>query len=164
MTNRRGFLQSVGAALGSTLLPGSTVASVLTAAPVASAAVGVAAVAAVARQFKTNGVVLDPATFEPKTSVLIFNPDGSRIREDVMYSEILDNPAIRAEVEELEKLYPDVQNGSRWALVATRLVLEKKGMTPLTAEEETAILEGRKPVENPDNAELTKLAGIKHKE
>ena len=149
MTNRRGFLQSVGAALGSTLLPGGTVASVLTAAPVASATVGlatVAAVAAVARQFKTSGVVLDVATLEPKTSVLIFNPDGSSIKEDVMYSEILDNPAIRAEVEELEKLYPNAQNGSRWALVATRLILEKKGMPPLTPEEEAAILEGKQPV------------------
>jgi hypothetical protein len=128
------------------LLPDSTVASVLTAAPVASAAVGVATVAAVARQFKTSGVVLDVATLEPKTSVLIFNPDGSSIKEDVMYSEILDNPAIRAEVEELEKLYPNAQNGRRWALVATRLILEKKGMPPLTAEEEIMIIEGKQPV------------------
>jgi hypothetical protein len=142
MTNRRGFLQSVSAALGSTLLPGSTVASVLTAAPVASAAVGVAAVAAVARQFKTSGAFIDAATFEPKTWVAIFNGDGSVINEEMMFSEILE----KAEVEELDKLYPNVQNGRRWALVATRLVLEKQGMPPLTAEEETAILEGRQPV------------------
>jgi hypothetical protein len=142
MTNRRGFLQSVSAALGSTLLPGSTVASVLTAAPVASAAVGVATVAAVARQFKTSGAFIDAATFEPKTWVAIFNGDGSVINEEMMFSEILE----KAEVEELDKLYPNVQNGRRWALVATRLVLEKQGMPPLTAEEETAILEGRQPV------------------
>ena len=68
MTNRRRFLQSVSAALGSTLLSGSTVASVLAVAPVASAAVGVVTVAAVARQFKTT-MVLDAQTFEPKLAV-----------------------------------------------------------------------------------------------
>jgi hypothetical protein len=143
MTNRRGFLQSVGAALGSTLLPGSTVASVLTAAPVASAAVGVAAVA---RQFKTSGALLDAATLEPKTWVAIFNPDGSIFKEEMMYSEILENPARRAEAEELDKLYPNSHHGRRWAVLATRIILEKKGMPPLTVEEETAILEGRQPV------------------
>jgi hypothetical protein len=146
MTNRRGFLQSVGAALGSTLLPGSTVASVLTAAPVASAAVGVAAVAAVARQFKTSGALLDAATLEPKTCVAIFNPDGSRIKEEMMYSEILENPARRAEAEELDKLYPNAHHGRRWSVLATRIILEKQGMPPLTAEEEIMIIEGRQPV------------------
>lgn len=146
MTNRRGFLQSVSAALGSTLLPGSTVASVLTAAPVASAAVGVAAVAAVARQFKTSGALLDAATLEPKTSIVLFNPDGSCIEETVMYSEILDDPARRAEAEELDKLYPNAHHGRRWSVLATRIILEKQGMPPLTAEEEIAILEGRQPV------------------
>ena len=146
MATRRGFLQSVGAALGSTLLPGSTVASVLTAAPVASAAVGVATVAAVARQFKTSGALLDAATLEPKTWVAIFNPDGSIFKEEMMYSEILDDPARRAEAEELDKLYPNVHHGRRWSVLATRIILEKQGMPPLTAEEEIMIIEGRKPV------------------
>jgi hypothetical protein len=146
MTNRRGFLQSVSAALGSTLLPGSTVASVLTAAPVASAAAGVAAVAAVARQFKTSGAIIDAATFEPKTWVAIFNGDGSIFKGEMMYSEILDDPARRAEAEELDKLYPDSNVHRRWSLLATRIILEKQGMPPLTPEEETAILEGRQPV------------------
>ena len=144
MTNRRGFLQSVGAALGSTLLPGSTVASVLTAAPVASAAVGVATVAAVARQFKTSGSFIDAATFEPKTWVAIFNPDGSIFQATMMFSEILENPARRAEAEELDKLYPNAHHGRRWSVLATRIILEKKGMPPLTAEEEIMIIEGKK--------------------
>ena len=146
MTNRRGFLQSVGAALGSTLLPGSTVASVLTAAPVASAAVGVAAVAAVARQFKTSGALLDAATLEPKTCVAIFSGDGSIFKATMMYSEILENPARRAEAEELDKLYPNAHHGRRWSVLATRIILEKQGMPPLTAEEEIMIIEGRQPV------------------
>ena len=144
--NRRGFLQSVGAALGSTLLPGSTVASVLTAAPVASAAVGVATVAAVARQFRVQGGIIDAATFKAKTSIVLFNPDGSWFTEDVMYSEILDDPVRRAEAEELDKLYPDAHHGRRWAVLSTRIILEKKGMPPLTPEEEEAILEGLQPL------------------
>jgi hypothetical protein len=144
MTNRRGFLQSVGAALGSTLLPGSTVASVLTAAPAVSAVATVAAVAAVARQFKSSGVVLDPATFEPISRVAIFNPDGSIFKEAVKYSEIFDDPARLAELEELDKLYPDSNVHSKWTLAATRLVLEKQGMPPLTPEEEIMIIEGKK--------------------
>jgi hypothetical protein len=146
MTNRRGFLQSVSAALGSTLLPGGTVASVLTAAPVASAAVGVATVSAVARQFKTSGAIIDAATFEPKTWVAIFNPDGSIFKEEMMYSEILENPARRAEAEELDKLYPNAHHGRRWSVLATRIILEKQGMPPLTPEEEIMIIEGRQPV------------------
>jgi len=144
MTNRRRFLQSVSAALGSTLLPGSTVASVLTAAPVTSAAVGVAAVAAVARQFRVQGGIIDAATFEPKTSIVLFNPDGSRFKETVMYSEILDDPARRAEAEELDKLYPDSNVHRRWSVLATRIILEKQGMPPLTPEEEIMIIEGKK--------------------
>ena len=144
MTNRRGFLQSVSAALGSTLLPGRTVASVLTAAPVASAAVGVAEVAAVARQFRVHGGSIDAATFEAITSIVLFNPDGSCIEETVMYSEILDDPARRAEAEELDKLYPDSNVHRRWSVLATRIILETQGMPPLTPEEETAILDGKK--------------------
>jgi hypothetical protein len=144
MTTRRGFLQSVSAALGSTLLPGGTVASVLTAAPVTSAAVGVATVAAVARQFKTSGALLDAATLEPKTWVAIFNPDGSVFQKEMMYSEILDDPARRAEAEELDKLYPDVHHGRRWSVLATRIILEKQGMPPLTVEEEIMIIESKK--------------------
>ena len=145
MTNRRRFLQSVSAALGSTLLPGSTVASMLTAAPAASGVAAVAAVAAVARQFKSSGVVLDPATLEPISRVVIFNGDESVIKEDVKYSEIFDDPARLAELEELNKLYPTSSLHSKWTLAATRLVLEKKGMTPLTAEEEIQILEDHEP-------------------
>jgi hypothetical protein len=144
MTNRRGFLQSVSAALGSTLLPGSTVASVLTAAPAVSAAVGVATVTAVARQFRVQGGIIDAATFEPKTSIALFNPDGSWFTEDVMYSEILDDPARRAEAEELDKLYPDSNVHRRWSVLATRIILEKQGMPPLTPEEEIMIIEGKK--------------------
>jgi hypothetical protein len=62
----------------------------------------------------------------------------------VMYSEILDDPARRAEAEELDKLYPDSNVHRRWSVLATRIILEKQGMPPLTAEEETAILEGKK--------------------
>lgn len=148
MATRRGFLQSVSAALGSTMLPSSTVASVLTAAPAASAAVGVATVAAVARQFRVQGGIIDAATFEPKTSIVLFNPDGSWFTEDVMYTEILDDPARRAEAEELDKLYPDSNVHRRWSVLATRIILEKKGMPPLTPEEETAILEGKKETTN----------------
>ena len=149
MTNRRGFLQSVGAALGSTLLPGSTVASVLTAAPVASAAAPAVTAAATwfrPRQFRVQGGIIDAATFEPKTSIVLFNPDGSHFKETVMYSEILDDPARRAEAEELDKLYPDSNVHRRWSVLATRIILEKQGMPPLTPEEEIAILEGRQPV------------------
>jgi len=146
MTNRRGFLQSVSAALGSTLLPGSTVASVLTTAPAVSAVATVAAVAAVARQFKSSGVVLDPATFEPISQVVIFNGDESVIKENVKYSEIFDDPARLAEIKELDKLYPNSNVHSKWTLAATRLVLEKQGMSPLTPEEEIMIIEGRQPV------------------
>jgi hypothetical protein len=149
MTNRRGFLQSVGAALGSTLLPGSTVASVLTAAPVASAVAPAVTAAATwfrPRQFRVQGGIIDAATFEPKTSIVLFNPDGSRFKETVMYSEILDDPARRAEAEELDKLYPDSNVHRRWSVLATRIILEKQGMPPLTPEEEIAILEGRQPL------------------
>ena len=149
MTNRRGFLQSVGAALGSTLLPGSTVASVLTAAPVASAVVPAVTAAATwfrPRQFRVQGGIIDAATFEPKTSIVLFNPDGSRFKETVMYSEILDDPARLAEAEELDKLYPDSNVHRRWSVLATRIILEKQGMPPLTPEEEIAILEGRQPL------------------
>jgi hypothetical protein len=64
----------------------------------------------------------------------------------VKYSEIFDDPARLAEIEELDKLYPNSNVHSKWTLAATRLVLEKKGMPPLTAEEEIMIIEGRKPV------------------
>ena len=150
MTNRRGFLQSVGAALSSTMLPGSAVASVLTAAPVASAAAPAVTAAATwfrPRQFRVQGGIIDAATFEPKTSIVLFNPDGSWFTEDVMYSEILDDlddPARRAEAEELDKLYPDSNVHRRWSVLATRIILEKQGMPPLTPEEEIAILEGKK--------------------
>ena len=149
MTTRRGFLQSVSAALGSTLLPGSTVASVLTAAPVTSAAAPAVTAAATwfrPRQFRVLSGIIDAATFEPKTSIVLFNPDGSRFKETVMYSEILDDPARRAEAEELDKLYPDSNVHRRWSVLATRIILEKQGMPPLTVEEEAAILEGRQPL------------------
>jgi hypothetical protein len=147
MTNRRGFLQKVSAALGSTLLPSSAVASALTAAPAVTAVAGLATVAtgmAVARQFKSIGVVLDVATFEPISQVVIFNGDESVIKEAVKYSEIFDDPARLAELEELNKLYPTSSLHSKWTLAATRLVLEKKGMPPLTAEEEIMIIESKK--------------------
>ena len=150
MTNRRGFLQSVGAALGSTLLPGSTVASVLTAAPAVSAAAPAVTAAATwfrPRQFRVLSGIIDAATFEPKTSIVLFNPDGSWFTEDgLCYTEILDDPARRAEAEELDKLYPDSNVHRRWSVLATRIILEKQGMPPLTPEEEIAILEGRQPV------------------
>jgi uncharacterized protein (DUF362 family) len=146
MTTRRGFLQSVGAALGSTILPSGAIASIATAAPVAEVAAGVmavAAVAAVARQFKSSGVVIDTATFEPISQVVIFNGDESVIKENVKYSEIFDDPERLAEIEELDKLYPNSNVHSKWTLAATRLVLEKKGMPPLT-HEETSIIMARK--------------------
>ena len=140
MTNRRGFLQSVGAALGSTLLPGSTVASVLTAAPVASAAVGVAAVAAVARQFKTTRV-LNAQTFEPVMAVAITENGETHYLPDrtplvVVMDELMDNRNPDQERESEAQL----------DLFVIRKQLEQQGMPPLTPEEETAILEGRQPV------------------
>jgi hypothetical protein len=50
----------------------------------AGAADDAAAVAAVARQFKTSGALLDAATLEPKTWVAIFNPDGSIFKEEMI--------------------------------------------------------------------------------
>jgi hypothetical protein len=126
------------------MLPGSAVASVLTVAPVASAAVGVATVAAVARRVKTSGALIDAATFEPKTWVAIINPDGSVFEKEMLYSEILDDPARRAEAEELDKLYPNAHHGRRWSVLATRIILEKQGMPSLTVEEEIMIIESKK--------------------
>ena len=64
MTTRRGFLQTVGAILGSTTFPAGAVLSVAPVAQVAEVSTGAMAIAAVARQFKTTSVI-DARSFEP---------------------------------------------------------------------------------------------------
>ena len=150
MTNRRGFLQSVSAALGSTLLPGSTVASVLTAAPVASAAVGVATVAAVARQFETT-MLLAAQTFEPKLAVTmsitqevdgVISGQTRTLRGDHRL-EIGSNDLPSIDISSPEQMRIS-RNQLNLEVIKRSIKLE--GLPPLTAEEEVAILEGRQPL------------------
>ena len=153
MTTRRGFLQSVSAALGSTLLPGSTVASVLTAAPVTSAAVGVAAVAtvaAVARQFKT-AVVLDPRTFEPKMTVAIVGKvESYLLGTNFRIEPIIDaNPEVHDALATKRAIFTESpeaveQSKRRMSLIVIQTALGKEGLPPLTEEETALILEQTK--------------------
>ena len=137
MTTRRGFLQTVGAALGSTMLPAAATATVTTAAPVAEVAAGVLAVAAVARQFKTTRV-LNAQTFEPVMAVAITENGETHYLPDrtplvVVMDELMDNrnPDQERESEALLDLF------------VIRKQLEQQGLPPLT-DEETAMIKAQK--------------------
>jgi hypothetical protein len=137
MTSRRGFLQTIGAALGSTVLPAGAVASVVSAAPVAEVAAGVMAVAAVARQFKTTRV-LDADTFEPCVAVAITENGETHYLPDrtplvVVMDELMDNrnPDQELESEALLELF------------VIEKQLKQQGLPPLT-NEETAMIKGQK--------------------
>ena len=137
MTTRRGFLQTVGAALGSTMLPAGAITTVATAAPVAEVAAGVMAVAAVARQFKTTRV-LNAQTFEPVVAVAITENGETHYLPDrtplvVVMDELMDNrnPDQERESEALLDLF------------VIRKQLEQQGLPPLT-DEETAMIKAQK--------------------
>jgi len=140
MTTRRGFLQSIGAALGSTVLPAGAVASVATAAPVVEAAAGVLAVAAVVRQF-TTARVLDPRTFEPKIAVAI-TTDGE---SHYLHGSIpLDQIKIdgKGPLDFIDNSTPERRQESQNLLdvVVIREQLERGGLPPLTDEEASIIM------------------------
>lgn len=137
MTTRRGFLQTIGAALGSTVLPAGAVASVVSAAPVAEVAAGVMAVAAVARQFKTTRV-LNAQTFEPVMAVAITENGETHYLPDrtplvVVLDELMDNRNFDQELE-LEALLE---------LFVIETQLKQQGLPPLT-NEETAMIKAQK--------------------
>ena len=137
MTTRRGFLQSIGAALGSTVLPAGAVASVVSAAPVAEVAAGVMAVAAVARQFKTTRV-LNAQTFEPVMAVAITENGETHYLPDrtplvVVLDELMDNRNFNQE-RESEALLD---------LFVIEKQLKQQGLPPLT-NEETAMIKAQK--------------------
>jgi hypothetical protein len=137
MTTRRGFLQTMGAALGSTVLPAGAITSVVSAAPVAEVAAGVMAVAAVARQFKTTRV-LNAQTFEPVMAVAITENGETHYLPDrtplvVVMDELMDNrnPDQELESEALLELF------------VIEKQLKQQGLPPLT-NEETAMIKGQK--------------------
>ena len=137
MTTRRGFLQTIGAALGSTVLPAGAVASVVSAAPVAEVAAGVMAVAAVARQFKTTRV-LNAQTFEPVMAVAITENGETHYLPDrtplvVVMDELMDNRNFNQELESEALL----------DLFVIETQLKQQGLPPLT-NEETAMIKAQK--------------------
>jgi hypothetical protein len=143
MTTRRGFLQSVSAALGSTLLPAGAMASVATAAPVAEVAAGVLAAAAVVRQFKTS-VVLDPQTFEPKIAVAITADNKSHYLGDSTPLEVIKIDG-KTPLEYIDNSTPERRQESQNLLdvLVIREQLERQGLPPLT-NEEAALITARK--------------------
>ena len=137
MTTRRGFLQTIGAALGSTVLPAGAVASVVSAAPVAEVAAGVMTVAAVARQFKTTRV-LNAQTFEPVMAVAITENGETHYLPDrtplvVVMDELMDNRNFNQELESEALL----------DLFVIETQLKQQGLPPLT-NEETAMIKAQK--------------------
>lgn len=137
MTSRRGFLQTIGAALGSTVLPAGAVASVVSAAPVAEVATGVMAAVAVARQFKTTRV-LNAQTFEPLMAVAVTENGETHYLPDrtplvVVMDELMDNRNSDQERESEALL----------ELFVIRKQLEQQGLPPLT-DEETAMIKAQK--------------------
>ena len=137
MTTRRGFLQTIGAALGSTVLPAGAITSVVSAAPVAEVAAGVMAVAAVARQFKTTRV-LNAQTFEPVMAVAITENGETHYLPDrtplvVVMDELMDN---RNSDQELE-------SEALLELFVIEKQLKQQGLPPLT-HEETAMIKAQK--------------------
>ena len=137
MTTRRGFLQTIGAALGSTVLPAGAVASVVSAAPVAEVAAGVMAVAAVARQFKTTRV-LNAQTFEPVMAVAITENGETHYLPDrtplvVVLDELMDN----------RNFDQDQESEALLDLFVIEKQLKQQGLPPLT-NEETAMIKAQK--------------------
>ena len=137
MTSRRGFLQTIGTALGSTVLPAGAVASVVSAAPVAEVATGVMAAVAVARQFKTTRV-LNAQTFEPLMAVAVTENGETHYLPDrtplvVVMDELMDNRNSDQERESEALL----------ELFVIRKQLEQQGLPPLT-DEETAMIKAQK--------------------
>jgi hypothetical protein len=142
MTTRRGFLQSVGAALGSTVLPAGAVATVATAAPVAEVATGVMAAAAVVRQFKT-AMVIDAKTLEPCLAVAVTENDETHYLQG---RTPLDTVKIgdKTPLEFIDNSTPERRQESKNLLdvVVIREQLERLGMPPLT-DFEAALLMAR---------------------
>ena len=140
MTTRRGFLHSVGAALGSTLLPGSTVASVLTAAPVAEVAAGVLAAATVVRQFKT-AMIIDANTLEPCIAVAVTENSETHYLQG---RTPLDTVKIgdKTPLEFIDNSTPERRQESKNLLdvVVIREQLERQGLPALTDEEASIIM------------------------
>lgn len=137
MTTRREFLQTMGAALGSTVLPAGAITSVVSAAPVAEVAAGVMAVAAVARQFKTTRV-LNAQTFEPVMAVAITENGETHYLPDrtplvVVLDELMDNRNFNQELESEALL----------DLFVIETQLKQQGLPPLT-NEETAMIKAQK--------------------
>ena len=137
MTSRRGFLQTIGAVFGSTVLPAGAVASVVSAVPVAEVAVGVMAAVAVARQFKTTRV-LNAQTFEPLMAVAVTENGETHYLPDrtplvVVMDELMDNRNSDQERESEALL----------ELFVIRKQLEQQGLPPLT-DEETAMIKAQK--------------------
>ena len=140
MTTRRGFLQTVGAALGSTMLPAGAIATVATAAPVAEAAAGVLAAAAVARQFKT-AMVIDVHTLEPVIAVAIKeNGETHYLQSRTPLAEV--KIGDKTPLEFIDYSTPEKRQESQNLLdmVVIREQLERLGMPPLTDEEASIIM------------------------
>ncbi len=140
MTSRRGFLQTIGAVFGSTVLPAGAVASVVSTAPVVEVAAGVMAAIAVARQFKTT-VVLDADTFEPQVAVSVTEngethalPGRTPLRVVKIDGkgplEFIDNSTTERRIESQNLLN----------VVVIREQLEREGLPPLTDEEAAMIM------------------------
>jgi len=142
MTTRRGFLQTMGAVFGSTVLPAGAVASVASAAPVAEVAVGVMAAAAVVRQFKTS-MVLDPQTLEPKIAVSVTeNGERHALAGCTYLNEVkIDG---KTPLEFIDNSTPEKRQESQNLLdvVVIREQLERQGLPPLT-DFEAALLMAR---------------------
>ena len=140
MTTRRGFLQTVGAALGSTVLPAGAVATVVSAAPVAEAAAGVMAAVTVARQFKT-AMVIDANTLEPVIAVAIKENGETRYLQE---RTPLDTVKIgdKTPLEFIDNSTPERRQESHNLLdvIVIREQLERLGMPPLTDEEASIIM------------------------
>ena len=140
MTSRRGFLQTIGAVFGSTVLPAGAVASVVSAAPVAEVAVGVMAAVAVARQFKTT-VVLDAQTYEPLVAVAITENGETHALASRTPLNIVKidgkNP-----LDFIDHSTPEKRQESQNLLnvVVIREQLEREGLPPLTDEEAAMIM------------------------
>jgi hypothetical protein len=140
MTSRRGFLQTIGAALGSTVLPAGAVASVVSAAPVAEVAAGVMAVAAVARQFKT-AMVIDVHTLEPVIAVAITeNGETHYLQERTPLDKV--KIGDKTPLEFIDNSTPEKRQESQNLLdvVVIRDQLERLGMPLLTNEEASIIM------------------------
>lgn len=140
MTSRRGFLQTIGAVFGSTVLPAGAVASVVSTAPVVEVAAGVMAAVAIARQFKTT-VVLDAQTYEPLVAVAITENGETHALASRTPLNIVKidgkNP-----LDFIDHSTPEKRQESQNLLdvVVIREQLEREGLPPLTDEEAAMIM------------------------